>query len=93
MNAEALRRVRIVTRRSRKALGVSGGQYTRILLLLIESGAFVAAAKLTEFILYELAPVDGLEGMNAIEVVFECMPQITVRPPPRWQMSKPYVFR
>ncbi|OJT03317.1 hypothetical protein TRAPUB_6095 [Trametes pubescens] len=70
-------RIWIVTRRSRKALGVSGGQYTRVLLLLIESGAFVAAAKLTEFILYELAPVDGLEGMNAIEVVFECMPQIT----------------
>ncbi len=69
---------RYVTHRSRKVLGVPGGNYTRVLLLLIESGALVAAAKLTEFVLFELAPDDGISGLNAIDVVYECMPQITV---------------
>ncbi|KAL1945067.1 hypothetical protein VTO73DRAFT_2687 [Trametes versicolor] len=70
-------RIWFVTRRTRKALNASGGQYTRVLLLLIESGAFIAIAKISEFVLYELEPDDGLSGMNAIEIVFECMPQIT----------------
>ncbi|EIW58358.1 uncharacterized protein TRAVEDRAFT_167848 [Trametes versicolor FP-101664 SS1] len=70
-------RIWFVSRRTRKALGVAGGNYTRVLLLIIESGALVAAAKLTEFTLYELAPVNGLDGLNAMYIVYECMPQIT----------------
>ncbi|KAL1945065.1 hypothetical protein VTO73DRAFT_2685 [Trametes versicolor] len=70
-------RIWYMTYRSRKVLGVPGGNYTRVLLLLIESGALVAAAKLTEFVLFELAPDDGISGLNAIDVVYECMPQIT----------------
>lgn len=83
VNADACHGHRFVTRRTRKALNASGGQYTRVLLLLIESGAFIAIAKISEFVLYELEPDDGLSGMNAIEIVFECMPQITVRRGPR----------
>ncbi|KAI0630792.1 hypothetical protein C8Q77DRAFT_1075369 [Trametes polyzona] len=71
-------RIWYVTRRTQRVLGqVGGGHYKRILLLLIESGAFVAAAKLTEFVLFQLAPDDGIDGLNAIDVVYECMPQIT----------------
>ncbi|KAI0629116.1 hypothetical protein C8Q77DRAFT_1066222 [Trametes polyzona] len=70
-------RIWSVTRRTRKALGITGGHYTRVLLLLIESGAFVSVAKLIEFTLYKLAPVDGVDGNSSIELIFECMPQIT----------------
>ncbi|KAI0630799.1 hypothetical protein C8Q77DRAFT_227935 [Trametes polyzona] len=66
-----------ITSRTKQVLGVSGGSYQRVLLLLIESGAFVAAAKLTEFVLFQLTPDDGIDGLNAIDVVYECMPQIT----------------
>ncbi|KAI0630789.1 hypothetical protein C8Q77DRAFT_226919 [Trametes polyzona] len=66
-----------VSRRTRKALGVAGGHYQRVLLLIIESGALVAGAKLIEFTLYKLAPVNGLDGLNAMYIVYECMPQIT----------------
>lgn len=79
-----------MTYRSRKVLGVPGGNYTRVLLLLIESGALVAAAKLTEFVLFELAPDDGISGLNAIDVVYECMPQITVSACPVRPIPNPH---
>ncbi|KAI0630791.1 hypothetical protein C8Q77DRAFT_1211727 [Trametes polyzona] len=71
-------RIWYVTRRTQKIVGGSsvGGSYQRVLLLLIESGAIVAAAKLTEFVLFELTPDDDT-GLHAIDVVYECMPQIT----------------
>ena len=49
-----------------------------MILLIIESGALISAAKLTEFALFQLAPVDGLDGLNALYIVYEAMPQITV---------------
>ncbi|RPD54281.1 hypothetical protein L226DRAFT_441669, partial [Lentinus tigrinus ALCF2SS1-7] len=60
-----------------KAMGLqTSNRYTRVLLLIIESGAIIAAAKITEFTLFRLAPDDG-NGMNALYIVFEIMPQIT----------------
>ncbi|KAI0630795.1 hypothetical protein C8Q77DRAFT_1062802 [Trametes polyzona] len=70
-------RIWLVSRRTRQALGVESGSYQRVLLLLIESGALIAAAKVVEFVLYQIEPDDGLSGINAIEIVYECMPQIT----------------
>ncbi|KAI0630798.1 hypothetical protein C8Q77DRAFT_1160317 [Trametes polyzona] len=68
-------RIWYVTSRTRKALGVSGGgQYKRLLILLVESGAFVAATKLTEFILFQL---DVNYDINAMNIVYVAVPQIT----------------
>ena len=70
---------RYITARSRSALGVSdSNHHSRVILLIIESGALISAAKLTEFVLFQLAPVDGLDGLNALYIVYEAMPQITV---------------
>ncbi|EJF58697.1 hypothetical protein DICSQDRAFT_182370 [Dichomitus squalens LYAD-421 SS1] len=67
-----------VTRRNRTAIGVyHQNRYTRIILLIVESGAVIAAAKLIEFTLFQLAPVDGLTGLNAMYIVYESIPQIT----------------
>ncbi|KAI0753227.1 hypothetical protein C8Q80DRAFT_1097478 [Daedaleopsis nitida] len=49
----------------------------RIIILVIESGALITAAKLTEFVLFKNAPLDGIHGLNAMYIVYECMPQIT----------------
>ncbi|KAI0630793.1 hypothetical protein C8Q77DRAFT_1160315 [Trametes polyzona] len=68
-------RIWYVTRYRRQAMGAAGGHHERVLMLLIESGALVAAAKITEFVLFELAPDDGI-GLNAIDVIYEAMPQI-----------------
>ncbi|KAI0718517.1 hypothetical protein C8T65DRAFT_570412 [Cerioporus squamosus] len=61
-----------------KAMGLqTSSRYNRVLLLIIESGAIIAAAKVTEFTLFQLAPDDGINGTNALYIVFEIMPQIT----------------
>lgn len=61
-------------------MGVEGNnRYSRVILLIVESGALIAAAKLIEFTLFKLAPVDGLNGLNAMYIIYESMPQITVR--------------
>ncbi|KAI0753217.1 hypothetical protein C8Q80DRAFT_1267633 [Daedaleopsis nitida] len=74
-------RIWYVTRRTQKALRTSSNStndtYTRVALLIIESGSLIAAAKLTEFTVFQLAPVDGLNGLNAMYIVYEIMPQIT----------------
>lgn len=67
-----------MTTLTQKYLGVDGGQYSRVILLIVESGALIAAAKIVEFTLFKLAPVDGLHGLNALYIVYEIMPQITV---------------
>lgn len=54
-------------------------RYRVIILLIIESGLFITASKLIEFTLFQLAPDDGIGGLNAMYIPFDCMPQITVR--------------
>ncbi|KAI0718520.1 hypothetical protein C8T65DRAFT_638251 [Cerioporus squamosus] len=71
-------RIWYITSRSRSALGVSSNnRHARVFLLIVESGALISAAKLTEFVLFKLAPVNGLDGLNALYIVYEAMPQIT----------------
>lgn len=38
----------------------------------------MAVSKTIEFVLFILAPQDGLNGLNALYVPMECMPQIMV---------------
>ena len=71
---------RYITMRSREATGVTAHKpYSRVITLIVESGALIAVAKFIEFVLFKLAPVDGLQGLNALYIVYESMPQITVR--------------
>jgi hypothetical protein len=61
----------------KSSMMLDGPSRTRsALLLLIESGAFVFTTKLIEFILFKLAPPDGINGLNALYVVFEVIPQV-----------------
>ena len=39
-------------------------KYHYLILLIVESGIFVAAAKTIEFVLFLLSPDNGLEGLN-----------------------------
>ncbi|RDX54211.1 hypothetical protein OH76DRAFT_1342043 [Lentinus brumalis] len=71
-------RIWYVTRRTQAVMGETGSnRYSRVILLIVESGALIAAAKLIEFTLFKLAPVDGLVGLNAMYIVYESMPQLT----------------
>ncbi|KAI0741965.1 hypothetical protein C8Q80DRAFT_1260687 [Daedaleopsis nitida] len=71
-------RIWYVTRRTQQIMGVEyNDRYSRVLLLLIESGALIATTKLIEFTLFKLSPVDGLIGLNALYIIYEAMPQIT----------------
>ena len=73
---------RYMTSRTQKGINTQGrNRYSRVILLIVESGVLITAAKLTEFILFQLAPLDGLDGLNALYIVYEAMPQITVSPP------------
>ncbi|TFY71123.1 hypothetical protein EVG20_g1895 [Dentipellis fragilis] len=54
----------------------TSAKYRTIILLIIESGAVIAAAKLTEFTLFRVAPGDGRSGNNSLYIIFEMMPQI-----------------
>jgi len=38
----------------------------------------MAASKAIEFTLFLLAPPDGLNGLNALYIIMDCMPQIMV---------------
>ncbi|KAI0800109.1 hypothetical protein C8Q74DRAFT_1363904 [Fomes fomentarius] len=51
--------------------------YTRLILLIIESGSIITAAKLIEFVLFLIVPGAGGPGLNALYIVYETMPQIT----------------
>jgi len=57
-------------------LGSSSVHYNHVLLLIIESGLVMSISKTIEFILFELAPDDGLDGLNALYILMDCMPQI-----------------
>ena len=53
-------------------------RYRTIVLLIIESGAVIAAAKIVEFVLFKTAPLATF-GNHTLYIVFDMMPQITVR--------------
>jgi hypothetical protein len=53
--------------------------YNKIILLIVESGLVMGVAKIIEFVLFQIAPGDGLSGMNALYIVMDSMPQIMVR--------------
>ena len=53
-------------------------KYRYLILLIVESGIVVAVAKIIEFILFVLSPDNGPEGLNALYIIMECMPQIMV---------------
>ena len=55
------------------------GRYNRIILLIVESGAIISATKLTEFTLFNIAPDSGIGGLNAMYILYEIVPQMTVR--------------
>ena len=58
------------------------GRYNRIILLIVESGAIISATKLTEFTLFNIAPDSGIGGLNAMYILYEIVPQMTVRKSP-----------
>ena len=57
---------------------VSSTRYRVVILTVIEAGLLVAIAKFLEFLFFELAPVNGLDGNNVLYIMMECMPQIMV---------------
>ncbi|PBK62198.1 hypothetical protein ARMSODRAFT_861235, partial [Armillaria solidipes] len=52
-------------------------RYRTLLLVIIESGLLVTITKAFEYGLYQYAPGSGLNGLNAMYIPFDCMPQIT----------------
>ncbi|PAV19446.1 hypothetical protein PNOK_0438000 [Pyrrhoderma noxium] len=58
------------------SFGSSQIKYRYLILLIVESGVFIAISKTIEFILFELSPNDGLDGNNALYIVMDCMPQV-----------------
>jgi hypothetical protein len=61
-----------------KSFEASLRRYRFVIVLIVESGAFMAISKIIEFILFKLAPNDGLDGLNALYIPMDCMPQIMV---------------
>ncbi|KDR69694.1 hypothetical protein GALMADRAFT_145406 [Galerina marginata CBS 339.88] len=59
-----------------ESFGPSLLRYRSIILLIVESGVFMAVSKIIEFTLFQLAPDDGLDGLNALYIPLDCMPQI-----------------
>ncbi|TCD70023.1 hypothetical protein EIP91_005275 [Steccherinum ochraceum] len=47
-----------------------------VVLAILEAGLLVTIAKFLEFLFFELAPINGLTGNNALYVMMECMPQL-----------------
>ncbi|KAF8968800.1 hypothetical protein BDZ97DRAFT_1790714 [Flammula alnicola] len=58
------------------SFGPSQTRYRSVILLILESGMFMSISKMIEFILFQLAPDDGLDGLNALYIPMDCMPQI-----------------
>ncbi|KAH8822866.1 hypothetical protein DL96DRAFT_1619600 [Flagelloscypha sp. PMI_526] len=54
----------------------SSTQFTKVLIIIVDSGLVISLAKLIEFILFKQAPEIGLVGFNALYIVFEAMPQL-----------------
>ncbi|KAH8110286.1 hypothetical protein DFH11DRAFT_798201 [Phellopilus nigrolimitatus] len=69
-------RIWYLTHPRRSVLGSADHRYRIIVLLVIESGAIVAAAKITEFVLFKTAPGTAA-GDHPLYIVFDMMPQIT----------------
>jgi len=62
---------------SRKVANLSAQTpYNKIILLIVESGLVMGVSKIIEFVLFNIAPGDGLSGMNALYIVMDSMPQI-----------------
>ena len=61
-----------------KYFGPSVRRYRFVIVLIVESGVFMAISKIIEFTLFQLAPDDGLNGLNALYIPMDCMPQIMV---------------
>ncbi|KAI0332733.1 hypothetical protein GY45DRAFT_1368960 [Cubamyces sp. BRFM 1775] len=71
-------RIWYVSVRNQRAMGVEpNGRYNRVILLIVESGAIISATKLTEFTLFNIAPDDGIGGLNAMYILYEIVPQMT----------------
>ncbi|KAH8101903.1 hypothetical protein BXZ70DRAFT_84752 [Cristinia sonorae] len=51
-------------------------RYRAVILIILEAGMLVTIGKVTEFILFNISPDDGLDGNNALYVVMDCMPQL-----------------
>ncbi|KAK0185516.1 hypothetical protein F5146DRAFT_182771 [Armillaria mellea] len=62
---------------ARSTVSRSIKRYRTLLLVIIESGVIVTITKAFEFGLFQYAPGDGLNGLNAMYIPFDCMPQIT----------------
>ncbi|TBU22524.1 hypothetical protein BD309DRAFT_1048105 [Dichomitus squalens] len=71
-------RIWYMTTQTRQVMGeYDSGRYNRAILLIVESGALIAASKVIEFTLFELSPTGGPDGLNAMYIVYEIIPQIT----------------
>ncbi|KAI0718522.1 hypothetical protein C8T65DRAFT_570474 [Cerioporus squamosus] len=71
-------RIWYMTSHTRQVLQVeSTDRYSRVILLIVESGALIALVKIVEFTLFKMASVDGIHGLNAMYIVYEIMPQVT----------------
>lgn len=53
----------------------SNGRYNRVILLIVESGAIISAVELTEVTLFNVAPDDGIGGLNAIYICTRSRPR------------------
>jgi len=60
-------------------LTFSRARYRSVILLIVESGVFMSISKLIEFTLFQLAPPDGLHGLNALYIQMDSMPQVMVQ--------------
>jgi hypothetical protein len=61
-----------------KYFGPSLHRYRSVILFIVESGVFMAISKIIEFTLFQIAPENGLIGLNALYIPLDCMPQIMV---------------
>ena len=52
-------------------------RYRRIILVIIDSAAVIALARIVEFVVFLISP-NGPIGNNAFYTIFDLMPQITV---------------
>ena len=53
-------------------------RYRAVVLVILETGGLVTLGKILEFTFFQLAPPNGLHGLNALYVVMEIMPQLMV---------------
>ncbi|KAI0072732.1 hypothetical protein K474DRAFT_1711331 [Panus rudis PR-1116 ss-1] len=51
-------------------------RYRTLVLVILETGMLVTVGKFLEFLLFNLAPADGIGGNNALYIIMDCMPQL-----------------